>query len=163
MIDGYDWRLRPMPSGEAPINVGSLAEALLPGLFRQWPAPRHELQEWWSLEHGFGSADMETWSHLDGSLFLSSLLLFIRSWRITKESAWVFTTFRVNQMEVELPSGPNAPKGHSAGYWSVVGDMGSDNCVHETVVWLSSIDCLPPYSCTGLHCPWGQHLKREII
>jgi len=65
-----------MLAAEAPIDAESWAEALLPWRFRQWPTPRYELREWWSLEHGFGSGDMETGSLLDVFLFLSSLLFF---------------------------------------------------------------------------------------
>jgi len=69
-----------MPEAEAPIDDESRAEAQLPWQFRQWPALRYELREWWSLEHGFGSGDMKMGSLLDVSLFLSSLLLFFGSW-----------------------------------------------------------------------------------
>ena len=52
-IDIYDWRLRPMPAAEAPIDAKSRAQALLPWQCQQRPTPRYELQEWRSLEHGF--------------------------------------------------------------------------------------------------------------
>ena len=78
-------------------------------------------------------------------------------------SAWVFTTFRVSQVEVEFPCAPDPPKGHPERYWSVVGLRGSYDCVCETVVWLLPSIFYLSYSCTGLCSPGGLRLIRGIM
>ena len=77
-IDVYDWRLRPMPAAEAPIDAASWAEAQPPCWLWQWPMPRFTGYGYgWSEEYGFGSRDMEdriTFGCFLVSLFSSSLL-----------------------------------------------------------------------------------------
>jgi len=58
-------------------------------------------------------------------------------------SAWVCTTFRVSQVEVDLPHAPDPPKGQPAQYWLVAGLMGPYDCVHGTVVWLLPFHSFP--------------------
>ena len=87
----------------------------------------------WLEEHGF-SLEVEIWrtgSLLDVFSFVSSLLLFFGSQPGTNG---IGTGFYHQPMEVEFPRAPDPPKGRHELYRSVVGLMGSYDCVRRMIV-----------------------------
>jgi len=69
-------------------------------------------------------------------LFLSSLFFFssLDISPVQMASAWVLTTFGVNQVEVDFPREPDPPKGHPGWYRSVAGLMISYKYVRGMIV-----------------------------
>jgi len=88
----------------------------------------------------FGSGDMEVRMLWYVFLFLSSALLFFGSRPSTNS---VGTGFYHLPLEVEFPRAPDPLTGHRERYWSVVGLMGSYDCVRGPVIWLLPFRVFP--------------------
>jgi len=141
------------------IDAKSWAEALPP-----WRIPTmtnaeiYELREWWSLENGLESRDMETGSLLDVFLFLLCFSSLDHG-PVQMASAWVSTT---SQWRWSFPVRRIRRKVAIELYWSVVGLMGSYECVRRIIVSFF-VSLSFPFLLYGLCSPGGLRLKRGIM
>ena len=122
-------------------------------------AEMFELREWWLLELGLGSHDMETETLLDVFLSHSVLLLIFGSQPSTNGSS---TGFYHQSLEVEFPCTSNRQKGC---HWAVLISSKTYDFVQvhtrQQCVMLPSIPF--PFLLYGLCSPGGLHLMRAIM
>jgi len=83
------------------------------------------------------------YTYFSPHLFFSSLDLGL----VQMASAWVFTTFRVSQVEVDFPHAPDPPKGCRVWYRLVAGLMSWYEYVSGMIALCSSFPFLSLYRC----------------